>query len=127
MKVEYKASELFTVTAEGNTHTELWSNLAGLAEVFGVEKCGMCGSHELLPIKRVVDDVSHYELTCKKCRARLTLAQNKTGSSLYPRRKYHKLQSEVQAGRAKVDDYIPNNGWEKWVPEDNTQPSKKGK
>lgn len=114
MKVELRASELFTVTAEGNTHTEVFGNLAGLAEVFGVSQCGLCKSKDIVPVKRVVDDVAHYEMLCRKCRGRLTMAQNKKGGSLYPRRKYHKDQSEVKAGRAKADEYIPNGGWEKW-------------
>lgn len=125
MQVQFKASELFTVVAEGNTHTELFSNLAGLTEIFSITSCGKCGSLDIIPVKRIVDDVSHYEMRCRKCNARLTLAQSKKGGGLYPRRRYHEKQFEVQSGRAKEGDFIPNNGWQIWSGERNDESEKK--
>lgn len=121
MKVSFKASRLFIVEAEGNTHTELFGNLAGLAELFSVNECGACNSDEIIPIKRVVDDTPHYEIKCKSCNARLTLAQNKKGGTLYPRRRYNEKQSEVKAGKAVAGEWIPNGGWEVWTNERNDE------
>jgi hypothetical protein len=135
MKVEFKASELFTVTAEGTTHAEVFGNVAGLAEVFSANTCGLCRSGNLIPIKRVVDDVAHYEMKCRDCGARLTMGQHKKGGSLYPRRRYHQEHPDVKAGKVQWDrdnpPYLPNGGWEKWVGERNDDseeaPASKGK
>lgn len=118
MKVSFRASELFTVEAEGSTHAELFENLATLSETYSVQKCGCCGGSDIIPIKRKVDDDVHYEMKCNKCNARLTISKKKTGE-LYPRRRYHPKQGVVKAGKAKEGDYVPNNGWEKWSNERN--------
>ena len=121
MKVVFKASDLFTVEAEGTTHTEVFTNLAGLAEVFSIGSCGACKSKDIVPIRRVVDDTPHYEVKCKGCGARLTMAQNKKGGTLYPRRRYNEKQSEVKAGKAVAGEWIPNGGWEQWTNERNDE------
>lgn len=117
MQVEMQASKLFKITAEGNTHTEVFANLASLAEPFSVSACGACDSPDIVPIMRVVDDNTHYEYKCRNCNARLTLSKNKKGDTLFPRKKYNEKQSEVKAGKAKAGEWIPNNGWEKYMSE----------
>lgn len=114
IKVNFRSTELFTVEAEGSTHIEVFAEIAKLAEVFSAKECGMCKSHDIVPTHRTVDGVSHYEMKCNGCNARLTLAQSKKGGTLYPRRRYHKDQSEVKSGRAVAEDWIPNGGWQKW-------------
>ena len=116
MKVLYKVSEKCTVEAEGASHKELFKQLSGLAEVFSVDKCGCCNCTNISPQMRTVDDVNYFELVCKnvKCRARMSYGQSKKSEALYPRRTYHKQHPDVKAGKAKVDTYLPNNGWAKW-------------
>lgn len=119
MKVEFRASKLFKVEAEGNTPVELFTNLASLAEIFSVSQCGACKSENITPAKRIVDDTPFYEMKCRDCGCRLALAQNKKGGSLYQRKRYNEKQSEVKAGKARAGDWIPNGGWEKWSNERN--------
>jgi hypothetical protein len=126
MKVQFKAAKQFIIEAEGSTHVELFGNLAGLAEVFSIDSCGACKSENIVPIRRIVEDNQHLEMRCRNCNARLTLAQNKKGSTLYPRRKYSEKQSEVVAGKAKVGDWIPNGGWQVYMGEARNDDSEEG-
>jgi hypothetical protein len=121
MKVQMKLSDLFTIEAEGTTQTELFANLAKLAEPFSVSQCGACKGRDIMPVFRIVEDNAHYEMKCQKCGARLTLAKHKKGDTLFPRRKYSEKQSEVKAGKAKAGDFVPNGGWQKWSNERNDE------
>lgn len=115
MKVEFKVSDLATVTGEGANHKEVMKDLAGLAEVFSVDKCGKCGKKELIPVVRTQGKFTYYEMKCKSCNAKLSYGQATGGSeSLYPRRKYHDKHPLVKSGEAKEGDYLPNGGWDLW-------------
>lgn len=112
MKVSYKASNRFTIEAEGNTHKEVFTNLASLTEVFGVDKCGKCGCEDIVPIIRKAEDKkkkvhTFYELKCRKCFAKFSFGQHLTGDTLFPQRK------DPDTG-----EYKPDGGWVKFVKED---------
>lgn len=119
MKVQFRASPKFVVGAEGNTHKEVFEELAGLSEVFSNDTCGACQSSNTLPIVRTVDGNNFYEMACRDCRARLSFGQSKTGGSLYPRRRRHDKHPDVVAGRAEADSWLPGNGWVVYNPRDN--------
>lgn len=118
MKVTFQSSDLFTIEAEGNTHTEVFERLSSLSEVFSSNQCGCCQSDRLVPVHRVVDEVSFYEFKCTKCYAKLSMGQHKKGGTLYPRRRYHKEHPDITSGKVKWDKdnppFLPNNGWSKY-------------
>ena len=74
------------------------------SEVFGIDKCGKCGSGEIRYVTRMVDDYTFHEMHCTQCHARLAFGQNKKGGGLFPKRKEN-------------DKFLPNNGWTIYTPE----------
>lgn len=117
MRVEFKASELFTVCGEGATHKEAFKEVASMVEPFSISECGKCRSHDIYPVVRTVDKFTYYEMKCRKCRSKMSYGQSTENGALYPRRKYHDRHPAVKAGQAEVGDWLPNNGWEEWVNE----------
>lgn len=120
MQVHMKTSPLFTVVGEGSTQKDAFKNLADNIEPFRIGACGMpnCGSKNIFPRVRVQSKFTYYEMTCADCWAKLSYGQSTENGALYPRRKYHEKHPLVKAGKAKVDDRMPNGGWEKWVKEE---------
>jgi hypothetical protein len=116
----------FSMSADGETVKEIFTKMAKLAEVFSgtTTVCGFCYSREgypVLPNVRDIEGAMFYEYQCTdpKCRGKLALGQKKgKDAELYPRRKYHDKHPEVVAKRAKVNTYMPNNGWEKYTKPD---------
>ena len=130
MKVEFQVSKLATVTGEGDSHKAVFAQIAGLAEVFSIGKCGKCTGDAIVPVVRQQDKFTYYEFAClnTSCRARLSLGQSKDNGELYPRRKYHDKHPLVVAKKVSEGDYIPCNGWEVYVKENvEDTPAKKGK
>lgn len=114
MKVTYYPNQLFSVEAEGASHKEVFTQLAGLSEVFSVDQCGCCKSKDLRPIVRDVQNVKHYELRCSKCGAKLAYGQSKDGQTLYPRKRAHKQHELVTSGKLQEGDHLPDGGWVRW-------------
>lgn len=108
MKLKYKVSDKLEFELEGAGQKEVFKELATIQEIFGEEKCGLCGSTNFKFVVRNVDGNDYYELRCSdtKCKAILAFGQHKKGGTLFPKRK---------------DDngnYLPNNGWHKWKKEE---------
>jgi len=121
MKATIKVSPRVIIEAEGNTHTEVFEQAASMQEVFGVGKCDKCKCEDLRFVVRTDDEENkYYELHCQnwKCRARLSFGQNKTGGTLYPRRKETKKQS-IMGGSVEANGWLPDNGWIRWNKEKN--------
>lgn len=105
MKVKYKVSDKLEFELEGSGQKEVFKELALIQEIFGEEKCGLCGSSNIRFIVRTVEGNDYYELRCADCGALLAFGQHKKGGTLFPKRK--------------DDDgnYLPNRGWHKYQKE----------
>lgn len=89
MQVELKVSEGVKIMADGETHTDLFENLANMQEVFGEEKCGKCSNTQLrFVVRKDKDENKYYELQCSdfKCKAKLSFGCHKKGGGLFPKR-----------------------------------------
>jgi len=104
MKAKYKVGDKLEFELDGAGQKELFKEIASIQEIFGENKCGICGSENIKFIVRVVDDNEYYELRCMDCGAILSYGQHKKGGTLFPKRK----DSD--------GNYMPNNGWHKWTP-----------
>lgn len=121
MQVEFQPSEKFTVKVEGDTHKALWQEMSALGELFSPAntECGCCKSKQVRPVVRTVEtgegkkreEFTYYEMHCMNttCRARLAFGCNKTGDSLFPKKKGEDGQ------------WLPNNGWSKYDPNAQTK------
>lgn len=135
MRVSFRASKLCTVTGEGATQKEAFEDLAANMEPFTINCCGVCKNDNIIPVVRKVGKFTYYEMRCKdyKCKARLSYGQSTENGALYPRKKYHENHPSVKSGKAEVGTWIPNEGWEQYVPEEHAEdgeqavPVKKGK
>ena len=107
MKALYNVNNRLQFEVEGSGQKELFKELATIQEIFGEEKCGMCGNSSLKFLVRNVEGNDYYELRCNECTALLSFGQHKKGGTLFPKRK---------------DDngnYLPHKGWHKWNPKAN--------
>lgn len=96
-----KASMVFggiQISADGDAK-EVFTELAGAAEVFGNSVCGACGSEHTVPVVRENDGNTYYEMRCQSCNCTLGFGQTKVGGRLFPRRK------------DKQGNWLPNRGW----------------
>lgn len=110
MKVQVRCGS-GSVVAEGETHADLWEQLAQLQEAFGESICGKCHKSNLRHVVRTNDDGDKfYELHCQDCRARLRMSQVKKGGNFYPRRKAVENDSSGLA----QGEWLPNRGWMKY-------------
>ena len=103
MKLKYKVGEKLEFELEGAGQKEVFKELALIQEIFGEEKCGVCGSLNFRFIVRNVDSNEYYELRCQDCGAVLAFGQHKKGGTLFPNRKDEE------------GTYLPNKGWYKWT------------
>lgn len=88
MKVSYKISPRVVIEAEGDGLKKVFSQLADLAAVFAcADKCGCCGSADVIPQVREPQGFTYYELACRACGASLTFGQHKEGGTLFAKRK----------------------------------------
>lgn len=97
--------QLTVDVASAENHRDVFEKLASFQEVFGVEKCGKCGSEDLRYVVRVDDsDNKYFELKCKAqgCYSKLRFGCTKQGNNLFPKRKN-------EAG-----DWLPDNGFVRW-------------
>lgn len=103
MKVKYKVSDRLEFELEGSGQKEVFKELALIQEIFGEEKCGVCGNQNIKFVVRNVEGNDYYELRCSDCGSILAFGQHKKGGTLFPKRK--------------DDDgkYLPNRGWHKWT------------
>jgi hypothetical protein len=104
MKLNYKVSDKLSFELEGEGQKEIFKELASIQEIFGEEKCGLCGSSNIKYVVRNVDGNDYYELRCADCGAILAFGQHKKGGTLFPRRK--------------DDDgkWLSHRGWHKYTP-----------
>ena len=105
MKAEYTSSNgRLKFAVEGATPKDLFSELAGIQEVFDAEsRCGCCQSDDLHYRVRVAQKYEFYELVCMGCNARFAFGQSKDLKNLFPKRR---------------DDgkNLPHGGWSKYDP-----------
>lgn len=120
MKVSHKSKNgRIEIFAEGETQKDVFRQLSSLQEVFEETECGVCGDDDIRFVVRTVDDNDFYELHClgwkydtniqqyNYCRAKLAFGQHKgKEGTLFPKRK------------DKDGNWLPNNGWTRWKPED---------
>lgn len=104
MKVSYTTGDKkMTVEVEGKDNKEIFSQLALFQEIYEVRRCGACQSENVRFVVREVQGNTYYELKCIDCGATLAFGQKKADGSLFPKRK------------DKSGEYLPHNGWVKWV------------
>lgn len=104
MKLRYKANNKLEFEVEGSGQKEIFKEIAAIQEIFGEEKCGMCGKDNIKFVVRNVDGNDYFELKCcdSFCGAVLSFGQHKKGGTLFPKRKDEN------------NNYLSNNGWHKW-------------
>jgi hypothetical protein len=85
------------VEAEGADAKSLFSELGMLAEILEADaSCGSCGSAEIRPGCRVIDQFEYFFLHCSACGAELSFGQRREGG-LFPKRK---TETESHSPRA---------------------------
>lgn len=125
MKVEIKVTPNTIVTAEGDTHLDIFKQLSSLFEIFGEEKCLKCGGTYKYRVRTVTDGKKTYEypeLVCtnRECRAKLQFGQSE-GGSLFPKR-----FKQIEGGEYVLDEngrkVVKGNwGWTRFNKETNTE------
>jgi hypothetical protein len=104
MKVLYTTSDKrMTVEVEGKDNKEIFSQLAVFQEIYEARKCQACQSERVQFVVREVQGNTYYELRCMDCGSTLSFGQKRADGSLFPKRK------------DKSGEFLPNNGWVKWV------------
>lgn len=79
MQIQKKLNSSVIAIANGDTHVEVFTQLAQLQEIFAEQKCGKCDNDELIFKVRKASsgkkEFSYYELKCtnNKCRAKTHL------------------------------------------------------
>lgn len=114
MKALFHINPLFSIEGEGDSQRAVFSQIAELVEVFSVDTCGLCQSHDLVPLVREAQGYTFFEMKCKNCGGRLAYGQSKDMKTLYPRRSYNKKSPEVLAKKVAAGDKLPNGGWFAW-------------
>ena len=106
MQVHLKLNDRVTAVAEASEMTEIFEQLAHLAEVFGnmtarKEKYNDGKSYnDVYPVVRTDDkDNKYYELHSRYTPMKKAFGCNKKGGGLFPKRK------------DKEGNYLPDNGW----------------
>lgn len=89
----------FSIKFEYETIKELFEQVSEFEEVMGISECAACGSNDIRPSTRKVDDFTFYEMVCNNpdCGCRLQFGQHKKGGGLFPKR------DSGKAGWAKPD------------------------
>lgn len=112
MEAQIRFANGMLMKFEEDSQVDLFKAIASAQEVFGEEKCGLCGCTNLRFVVRTVGDDEYMEYHCTNpsCFARLGLGQNKKGGGLFPHRK---LTPEGKASR-ELGKYGKHNGWTKY-------------
>lgn len=98
MQVQIKLNDRVTIVADAEKHTELFSQLVALQEVFNDGGCGKCNKTNLqYRVRKATDEKGkkeylYYELVCSNCYAKLTFGQSDDGV-LFPIR-YQREEGE---------------------------------
>ena len=96
---------------EGDTHKEVFKQIAAMTEVFRDEPCQLCKKvQQVLVVRNVPDpknpkkNYDYYERRCLTvgCGGKLAYGQHNEGGSLFPKR----FDDEKKP--------LPNRGWAKW-------------
>jgi hypothetical protein len=119
-KFIYKPAKNVTVEFQASTDKEAWKEMASVAEMFSVSRCGNCDEDALIPIiRKNADDNEFFELKCAACGYKLSFGQNKVGGGLYPRLRYHAKHPDVESKKVKKGDIMPRKGFELFTYVDN--------
>ena len=86
MKVNYTNGKM-SVSFDAANQKDLFEQVAAFQEVFEETRCGSCGHEDLRFSVREIDGNKFYEIVCKKCGSKLQFGCNKTGDTLFPKRK----------------------------------------
>ncbi len=128
MKLTIKTNPRMIVEVEGETQKDLFQAAASASEVFGEEKCGMCGSDKIVPAYRTVSqgkkvfEYPEWHCTNPQCRARLSLGCNMEGGTLFPHRKLDE-KGKPDRENGKWDN--KHRGWTKYKGEPQSQQEEK--
>lgn len=121
MKMIYKLTDKMSIDVEGSTQKEIFLKLAELQKmyepIFGIEKCGCCGSPDFNYIVREAETAkkkmcNYYELHCtnNKCKARFSYGQSTDNETLFPKDKDDNKMVKNEFGK-EVRAFLPNGGW----------------
>ncbi len=107
MKVEFTSGG-FKLLADGESTTDIFTQVSKFQDVFTGEPCGKCGSHDTRCVTRQVKDDTFYEFRCTKCGAKLALGVKKEkNGGLFAKR-------QKKDDKGEVTGWLPDNGWVKW-------------
>jgi hypothetical protein len=110
MKVEYTSADgRLKCVFEGDDQKKLFEQIADFQEVFEEPDCGACKSRDIRFVARANAGNTFYEMHCLGCGAQLQFGVNKSGGTLFPKRK---------------DDegMMPHRGWHHWQPTPREEP-----
>jgi hypothetical protein len=108
------------VEIEGASQVELFGQAARVFEVFGEERCGLCGGEDIVPVVRKVlwkkKECDYHEWHCQNgdCRARLSLSANMDKQGLFPNRRLLASGEPATGDKRGEGRFGPHNGWTKW-------------
>lgn len=99
MILEMKVSPKTIVKVEGDNVKAVFAAIAEAQEIFGHDKCGKCGSPNIVFSHRSNGDNSFYSMKCLDCHAGLDFLQNRASGGLFAKLK------------DKAGNWIDNGGW----------------
>jgi hypothetical protein len=90
------------IEAEGVDVKTLFRELGAAAEILETDiNCGCCGSADIRPNCRTIDNFDYYALHCNACGAELSFGQRRDGGLFVKRKDEH--------GKP-----LPDGGWRRW-------------
>lgn len=132
-KVRVFLNEKVAIEAEGDTHLDIFQQIADLSEAFDNCKCGQCGGTDVrFFIREATDkdgDTHKYpEIRCmnRQCRAKLSFGTHKKTFSLYPKRYQVDDKGKQIKGANGWGIPVGKNGWVIFRKEEQQNESPKG-
>lgn len=85
MKVTYDAGANCAMEVEVKSLEQAFQFMAYADDVFGIKKCGNCGSPHLTRKHRQPKGYDYYSVECDDCRHEMKFGKTKEGGKLYPK------------------------------------------
>ena len=108
MKVTWKIDK-YDVEVEGNGQVEVFDELGVMIELLSNSRCGACDSGSVVPRTRESGEYKFREMFCQSCGCTLQFGQRRSDGSLFPKR------------NDKENKRLPNGGWSKYQPREESQ------
>lgn len=135
MQAQVKVNPKTIITVEAETQKDLFQQVSYAYEVFSEKSCGLCDCEDIMPVVRKVvqkkKEFEYPEYHClnPKCRARLSLAYNMEGGTMFVNRELLESGEPATGDNRGKGQRGKHRGWTKWrgEPKDAEPDEKDGK